>query len=140
MTAATEMGKDYRLKFGTGNDGSTYVTLGGEKSFDWKRASNDVDTSDKEGPSGVFTPGRISFATQGTVKLPDPGLAAVFAACKTGAVIPLEVVKGAVVKYKGNVTCGNWSGTFPQDAPANYSFDMANADVPATDDLGATGA
>lgn len=135
MNAITQMGKDYRLKVGAGA-----ALLGGEKTFDWKRASNDVDTSDKEGPSGVLTPGRITFSVQGTVKLPDAGLKAAFDACKSGAIIPLEVANGGVTKYKGNVTCGNWSGSFPQDGPASYSFDMANADVPTVDDLGATGA
>ena len=126
----TELGKDWRLKVGDAD-----APIGGEKTFDWNRASNDVDTSDKDGPSGVLIPGRVSFAVQGTVKLPDPGIAAIYAASKTGAQIPLQAVKGAVVKYDGPVTVGNWKGSFPNDGPATYSFDMTAAAPATVDDL-----
>lgn len=133
----TQMGKDWRLQFGDGANAETFATLGGEKSFDWSRDSNDVDTSDKDGPSGVLVPGRIKFSVSGNLKLPDAALLRAYNAAKTGSFIDLKVMNGTIVKFAGQVTVGNWKGTFGADGPVPYSFDMANAAVPTTDDLGA---
>lgn len=136
---STERGIDTRLSFGDGATGTeNFNPLGGEKSFDWNQASNDVDTSDKDGPSGVFIPGRISFSAQGNVKLPSAGFSAAYAASKSGNPIDLKVMKGAIVRYAGKVTIGNFKASYPNDGSVTYSFDMANADQPTVNDLTVT--
>jgi predicted secreted protein len=136
--AVTEFGKDWRLQFGDGQATEAFVTLAGEKGFSWKIGSNDVDTSDKDGPAGVLIPGRITFSVKGNVKLPDAGMTRVYAAVKSGAIVNMKALKGTVVKYSGPVTIGNFSADFDSDGPAPYSFDMANAATPSVNDLGAT--
>lgn len=136
---STERGIDTRLSFGDGAQGTeAFNTLGGEKTFDWNQASNDVDTSDKDGPAGFFIPGRITFSTQGNVKLPSPGFSAAYTASKSGAPIHLKAVKGTIVRYSGNVTVGNFKASYPNDGSVSYSFDMANSDQPVVNDLTAT--
>jgi len=136
---STERGIDTRLSFGDGATGTEgFSTLGGEKTFDWNQASNDVDTSDKDGPSGFFIPGRTTFSVQGNVKLPSPGFSAAYAASKSGASIHMKAMKGAVVRYSGGVTIGNFKTSYPNDGTVTYSFDMANSDQPTVNDLTAT--
>lgn len=133
-----EFGKDTRLKFSLTDVAADYKNLGGEKSFDWTQGSTDNDISDKDGPAGVYTPGRVTFAVSGNVKLPDDGIALVYAAIKAGTVVYVQAAKGAIIKYQGPVSCGNWKGTFGTDGPVPYSFDMQGAGVPSVNDLGAT--
>lgn len=134
----TDFGKDYRPQFSADGSADSYVPINGDKTLDWNRASNDIDTSDKGGPSGVFVPGRLTFAVSGTTKLPDPTFKLVYDACKAGTVLSVQVQKGAVIKYDGKVTCGNWKSSFPSDGVATYSFDMSEYDTPTTDDLSAS--
>jgi hypothetical protein len=131
----TERGIDTRLSFGDGANSEAFATLGGEKSFDWNQASNDLDTSDKDGPSGYFIPGRINFSVQGNVKLPSAGFSAAYAAAKSGASIHMKAMKGAVVRYSGGVTVGNFKTSYPNDGTVNYSFDLANSEPPSVNDL-----
>lgn len=134
---ATEFGKDWRL-YVTPSGGGAAVPLGGERTTRWARASNDVDTSDKDGPSGIFTPGRVTFAVQGNVKLPDAAIVALFNAAKSGEVLDIEFRKGAVVKYANEVTVGNFSADFDQQGAVPYSFDLSAAGIATVDSLGAT--
>ncbi|MBB4152903.1 putative secreted protein [Sphingomonas jinjuensis] len=130
-----EFGKDTRISVSVDN-GTTWLTIAGEKSFDFARASSDTDISDKDGPAKVFTPGVVTLAVSGNVKLPDAGLTAVYNAIKTGGVILAKAAKGSTARYNGPVTAGNWKGTFGQDGPVPYSFDLAAAGPATTDTLG----
>ena len=135
---ATERGIDTRLSFGDGAGVEQFATLGGEKSFDYTQASNDQDTSDKDGPSGYYLPGRINFSVTGNVKLPSAGFTAAYNASKSGAQIDLKAAKGAVVRYSGPVTVGNFKVSYPSDGTASYRFDMTNAATPTVNALDAT--
>jgi hypothetical protein len=132
------MGKAYRLLFATTAAGVA-TALGGEKSFSWSHGSSNVDTTDKDGPSGIYVPGQISFSVNGNIKLPDAALELAFDACKSGDELFVTVKNGAIVKFHGAVSVGNFKGDFDSTAAAPYSFELLNSDVPLVDDLGATG-
>lgn len=136
----TEFGKDTRLNFGDGAGTEVFTTLGGEKSFDWTRASTDVDTTDKDGPAGVYVPGRVGFSVSGNVKLPNAALSRAILACKNGTPIDIKItsgVGGAVVRYQGVVTVGNMKVTYDTEGAVPYSFDMTQYSTPTVDALDA---
>jgi predicted secreted protein len=134
--AGTEFGKTYRIHAGDADS-----LVGGEKTFDWKRSSQEIDMSDKDdGVYGSTSYGqqKITFSVSGNLKLPDVGFAALFAASKaTPPHIAWKVMNGAIVKYQGIVAIGNFSSTADKDGPVTYSFDASNYGAPIVDDLGA---
>ena len=131
----TQFGKETRLAFAAVPEGP-FVTIAGEKSFDFNRNSSEVDTSDKDGPSSVLTPGVVKFSVSGNVKLPDAGITTVYEAIATGGVIYIEAQKGLSSRYAGPVTVGNWKETQGTDGPVPYSFDVTAAGPATADTLG----
>jgi hypothetical protein len=129
MAGTTEQGRTWRWSFGDGADPETFATLGGEKNWDFNPESNDVDTSDKDGPSGVFVPGRIKCTISGNVKLPDAGFSAVMAAAKSGDYINAKLQKGTIAKFASLVSVGNPKISGPTDGTVTFSFDLSNAAV-----------
>jgi hypothetical protein len=130
----TEFGKDTRLNFGDGADPEVFAVLGGEGSYDRTQASTDVDTTDKDGPAGLYVPGRIGWSVSGNVKLPDVGFSRIVAASKSGLPIDLkETFKGTTVRYLGPVTIGNLKLTRGSTGAVPYTFDMTAFAVPTTD-------
>jgi len=137
-----EFGKNWRLKIGDGGGTEAFDAIGGEGTLDWGRQSKEIDTSSKDtGQYGTMGYGRqtVTFRVSGKLTLPDDGLERVDQIAKSATPeVNVQVVKGAVVKFEGLVSIGNFSVSFPDDEVATYSFDMKVADVPVTDDLGAT--
>lgn len=138
-----EYGKDWRIKIGDGAAPTEgFSVVGGEGSFDWARASDEIDLSSKDDgiyKSTGYGQQAITFSLNGKVKLPDVGLERVDDIAKTSPPeVNIQVVKGAIVKFKGKVAIGNFSCSFPNDGPATYSFSMKNVGAPTVDDLGAT--
>lgn len=139
---AIEFGKNWRLKIGDGAGAEVFSVISGEGSLDWTRQSKEIDTASKDtGQYGTMGYGRqtVSFKVSGKLTLPDTGLERVADIAKSATPeVHVQVVKGAITKFEGLVSIGNFSCTFPDDEVATYSFDMKVADVPTTDDLGAT--
>jgi len=131
---ANEFGNDWRVAIKSG-DG--FIPIGGETSLDWKRSSQEQDISDKDsGVYGATSYGqqKITFAVAGNLKLPDAGFAAAEAASKSSPPqVEVQIKKGNVIKYHGLIAIGNFSASFPKDAPATFSMDMANAAAPIVD-------
>lgn len=136
----TEYGKDWRIKVETAV-ADTFIAIGGETSFDWTRSSQEVDLSDKDSGtygSKSFGQQTVSFKVNGNLKLPDAGLERVNTIAKSGTPeVEIQVVKGALVKYRGLVGIGNFSTSHGKDGTVTYTFDMSNIGAPVTDDLGA---
>lgn len=137
----TEYGKGWRIHIGDGEGVEAFTPIGGELSFEWSRTSNEIDESSKDdgdyGSTG-YGAKKISFSVNGNLKLPDPGLERADEVAK--ASIPevnLKVLKGAIVKFAGKVSIGNFSTTHPKEGPCTYSFNMANKGAPTVDNLGA---
>ena len=132
--AKNEFGNDWRVAIKSG-DG--FIPIGGETSLDWKRSSQEQDISDKDsGVYGATSYGqqKITFAVAGNLKLPDAGFAAAEAASKSSPPqVEVQIKKGDVIKYHGLIAIGNFSASFPKDAPATFSMDMANAAAPIVD-------
>jgi predicted secreted protein len=137
-----EYGKDWRIKIGDGGGTEVFDAIGGEGSFDWARASDEIDLSSKDDgiyKSTGYGQQAITFSISGKVKLPDAGLERADTVSKSSPPeVNIQVVKGAVIKFEGRVAIGNFSCSFPSDGPATYSFAMKNVGAPVTDDLGAT--
>jgi len=131
---ANEFGNDWRVAI---KSGSGFIPIGGETSLDWKRSSQEQDISDKDsGVYGATSYGqqKITFAVAGNLKLPDAGFAAAEAASKSSPPqVEVQIKKGNVIKYHGLIAIGNFSASFPKDAPATFSMDMANAAAPIVD-------
>lgn len=138
---ANEYGKDWRIKIGDGADPEVFSLLGGEGSWDFKRASDKIDLSSKD--DGVYKASgwgqqEITISVSGKLKLPDTGLEAAFDTSKASPPeVNIELVKGAITKYAGKIGIGNFSCTGDKDGPVTYSFDMTAVAAPTTDDLGA---
>lgn len=138
-----EYGKDWRIRVGDGADpAEVFSDVGGEGSFDWERASDEIDLSSKD--DGVYKSTgygqqAITFQVTGKVKLPDPkGLERVAELSKTSPPeVVIQIVKNDIVKFEGKVAIGNFSTSFPHDGPATYSFSMKNVGAPEVDNLGA---
>ncbi len=139
---SNEFGNDWRIKIGDGATPEVFTVIGGETSLDWTRTSQEQDISDKDtGTYGAssFSQQKITFKIAGNLKLPDAGLAELDAASKASPPqVMVQVMRGAVVKYKGLVSVGNFSVTAPTVGPVTYTADMVNAAAPITDDLTAT--
>lgn len=137
-----EFGNDWRVAIKTAPTG--FTPIGGETSLDWTRTSAEQDISDKDsGVYGATSYGqqKITFKVAGNLKLPDVGFAAAEAASKASPPqIEVQIKKGAVIKFHGLVAIGNFSASFPKDAPATYTMDMANAAAPIVDNLTAVAA
>lgn len=139
---ANEYGKDWRIKIG---DGATptegFDLLGGEGSWDFKRASDQIDLSSKD--DGAYKAQgwgqqSITITVNGKLKLPDDGLERAFDVSKSSPPeVNIQLVKGAIVKFKGKIGIGNFSATGDQAGPVTYSFDMSAVQAPDIDDLGA---
>jgi predicted secreted protein len=131
---ANEFGNDWRVAI---KSGAGFIPIGGETSLDWKRSSQEQDISDKDsGVYGATSYGqqKITFAVAGNLKLPDAGFAAAEAASKSSPPqVEVQIKKGDVIKYHGLIAIGNFSASFPKDAPATFSMDMANAAAPIVD-------
>jgi hypothetical protein len=137
----TEHGLDWRVQVGDGAGPEVFTNIGGEISFDWQRASEEIDESTKDdGMYGSTSYGqqKITFNVNGNVKLPDTGLERVSDIAKTSPPeVNIKIMKGATVKYAGLVAIGNFSTSHPKNGPVTYSFVMSNKGAPTTDDLGA---
>ena len=137
----TEHGKDWRVQIEDAGNPGTFVPVGGEISFDWKRTSAEIDESTKDdGNYGSTSYGqqKITLSMNGNVKLPDAGLELASDVSKTNPPeTVVRIVRGATVKFECFVGIGNFSTAHPKDGPVTYSFDMANKGAPDVDDLGA---
>lgn len=143
--AGTEYGKDWQVCAGDGTEGAeVFTALGGETSFDWKTATDKIDLSTK-GDGNLkaqgFGQSSIDFTVQGKLKVPDTALSAVYAASKASPpVINIQIKKGTVIKYHGQVGIGNFSATAPNGDAVSFSFDMSATETPIVNDLMAAGA
>jgi len=140
---ATEQGRETRLYISVGaGEAAVDTPVGGETSLDWKRASTQLDTSSKDDGiygSSDYGQQKITISVSGNTKLPDPGLEAVETASKASPPqASFKIKRGEVVRYAGVMAIGNFSASFPNSGVATYSFDLANAGAPTTDDLTAT--
>jgi hypothetical protein len=133
-----QFGKDWRVHI---KSAATFIAIGGETSFDWKRSSAEQDLSDKDsGVYGATSYGqqKINFSISGNLKLPDPGLELASDTSKASPPqVEIKVMNGAIVKFHGLVAIGNFSSSFPTTGPATFSLDAVNAAAPIVDDLGA---
>lgn len=139
---ANEYGKDWRLFIGDGSGTEVFTALSGETSFSFKRASQEIDLSDKD--SGIY--GSKSYGLQsitisysGNLKLPDTVFARLFTVSKSGTPeLNVQIKKGAIVKFASKVGIGNFSAEFAKDGPVTWSCDLSNVDAPTVDSLTAT--
>ena len=135
---STEQGRETRIFIVTGDGANGLVKIGGETTFSYKRNTPSLDTSDKDGGSGSYGQATIAISPSGNVKLPDAGLVALEAASK---LVPphcvIKIMKGAVVRFHGEVGVGNFSADFPLGT-ATWSAEMTNSAVPIVDNLTAT--
>lgn len=140
--AGNEFGKDWRIKIGDGATPEVFTAIGGETGHKWSRSSQEIDISDKD--SGIYGSTsygqqKISFDLSGNLKLPDDGFEALETASKTSPPhVNVEVVKGAIVKFKGLVAVGAISADFQTQGPVPYTATLVNVGAPAVDDLTAT--
>lgn len=142
MTATHRLGKDFRLMIGSGTGTpETFTTLSGENTLSVKGSSDKIDTSSKDdGMYKTMTYGQkeLTISVQGTLKLPDPGFARLYAVQKSA--LPelnaqIQHVPSNTTIFAAPVAVGNWSNDFPDKGNASYSFDLTLAGVPTTDDL-----
>jgi len=137
-----EYGNDWRIMVGDGATPEVFTALGGEVSFDWKRTSDKLDLSTKDDgiyKSGSYGQQEITISVNGKVKLPDTAFENIADVAKTAPPqLNIQIAKGAIIKFEGEVGIGNFSASFPANQPATYSFDMVNVGAPVTDDLGAS--
>ncbi|WP_030540556.1 phage tail tube protein [Sphingobium sp. DC-2] len=137
-----EYGKDWRVCIGDGEDPEVFTALGGETGFSFRRASAEIDLSDKSSGSYGSTgygQQKLTISVSGNLKLPDAAFSALFAASKASPPeINVQIKKGSVVKFHGLVGVGNFSSEHPQTGAVTFSCDMANIGAPIVDDLTAT--
>ena len=137
--AGTEYGKDWTINFGSGGQSETFTALGGEGSFDWKSATDKIDLSTK-GDGQLKAQGwgqsTYDFSVTGKLKVPDAGMSLAYAASQAAPpLIDLEIKKGAVIKYQGQVGIGNFSISAPNGDAVSFSFDMSATQVPTINNL-----
>ena len=138
----TEYGSTWRVEVGDGQTTESFLTIGGEVSFDWERSSKEIDTSSKDDgayASSGYGSQSVTITPNGKLKLPDPGLQRLVALSKLQPPIGnIKVVKGAVVKYSGSMSVGNLSTTHPNDDVCTWKCTLKLAAAPTVDDLGAS--
>ena len=137
-----EYGKDWRVCIGDGGGTEVFTALGGETGFSFRRASAEIDLSDKSsgayGSTG-YGQQKLTISVSGNLKLPDDAFADLFAASKASPPeIKIQIKKGSVIKFHGKVGVGNFSSEHPQTGAVTFSCDMANIGAPIVDDLTAT--
>ena len=137
-----EYGKNWRVEIGDGLVSEGFDPIGGEVGFEWSRSSKEIDTSSKDdGNYATKGYGRqsVSISINGKVSLPDIGLERAADIAKSATPeVSIRIVKGAVVKFEGKMSIGNFSTSHPDDDVCTYRFDTSTAAVPVVDDLGAT--
>lgn len=136
------LGKDWRFCVGDGTTPTeSFTAIGGEGSFEWSRASDQIDLSTKDDPTYKFMSfglQSISFNVSGKVKLPDAALERIDTIAKSGdPMLNIQIKNGSTVKFEGKVGIGNFSTSFPNEGPATYSFTAMLSATPVLDDLGA---
>jgi hypothetical protein len=140
-TPVSEQGRETRVQVGDGQNAESFVQCAGETELAWTRASKELDLSSKD--DGVYETGgfgqqKVSFKVSGKVKLPDAGFQRMSDVSKMSPPAEdIKIVRGAVVRYAGQVHVGNFSATFG-DGAATYSYDMIASQVPTVDNLAAT--
>lgn len=140
---ATEYGKDWRIMIGDGVEGTEgFDPLGGEGSFDFKRASDQIDLSSKDDAAYKaqgWGQQSVTISVTGNVKLPDPGLERCSDIAKASPPeLNIKIMKGAVVKFHGRVGLGNFGYSAAKDGPVSYSLDFTAVAAPTVDDMVAT--
>ncbi len=142
MTATSEYGQEWRIEIGDGvADTEGFLPIAGETTFDWTRTSKEIDLSSKDDGAYASTgygSQKVTISPSGKLKLPDPGLQRLSAVSKTiPPVCNVKVIRGAVVKYSGSMSVGNFSTTHPNDDTCTWKCDLASAAAPTVDDIGA---
>ncbi len=137
--AGTEYGKDWQIYAGIAGSPETFTVLGGETTFDWKNSTDKIDLSTK-GDGQLKAQGwgqsTFDFTVQGKLKVPDAALSAFYVASQAAPpVIDIEIKKGAIIKYSGQVGIGNFSLTAPNGDAVAFSFDMTATAVPTVNNL-----
>jgi len=140
---AKELGKNWRMYVG---DGATptegFDVMGGEGSLSWSRASTEIDMTTKD--DGVYGAQQfglqsIKFGVSGKLSLPDDAMSRINTVAKSGTPeVNIQIKKGSIVKYAGEVSVGNLSLEFPTEGAATYSFTLVASETPTTDNLAAT--
>jgi hypothetical protein len=142
--AGTEYGKDWTISFGTTGDPETFTSLGGEGSFDWKTATDKIDLSTKgdgQLKAQGFGQSTYDFTITGKLKVPDAGMSLGYtASLASPPLIDMQIKKGAVIKYQGQVGIGNFSISAPNGDAVSFSFDASATQVPTVNNLMAVAA
>lgn len=139
---AYELGTTWRIHVGDGAGSEVFSALGGEGSFEWQRSSDSIDFSTKD--SAIYKPMNygahsIMFNVSGKVELPDTALERINTVQKsTTKTCNIQIKKGSIIKYAGEVAIGNFSASAADGQPVTYSFNMVASDVPTTDNIGAS--
>lgn len=137
-----ELGKDWRIHVGDGAiPTEAFVVMGGEGSFEFTRASQEIDLSTKDDGEyalGDFGTQKITIAVSGKLKLPDASIQRIFTVSKsTSKRTKMKIRKGTTDKFLGEVAIGNFSMSAPTEGAVTYSFTATASAVPTVDDIAA---
>jgi len=137
--AGTDYGKDWVVAVGIAGNPESFTEIGGQTSLDWKTSTDKIDLSTKEDgnlKAQGFGQSTIDFTVQGKVKIPDAGLAAMYAASQAvPPVVDVQIKKGTIIKYQGQIGVGNFSASAPVGDAVTYSYDMTATQVPTVNNM-----
>ncbi|AJP72928.1 phage tail tube protein [Sphingomonas hengshuiensis] len=139
---ATEYGKESRIHVGDGETVEDFLPIAGEQSWDYSASSSEQDESSKDDADIAamsYGPRKITISANGITKLPDDGLERVLEISKsTTRKGMVKLMKGAIVRFHGQVGVGNVKMTGSKDGPVTWSFDMVACATPIVDNLAAS--